>query len=249
MARIGVGIVTFERFDRFKECFDNLLKNSEHIDEVLIVDDCSTKDKEKYDTFFDSLLLPKFKVIVNDINSGVGVSKNKILNYFYNKDFDYIFTLEDDINVLNPNVFNKYIECSIKTNFTYINFGLHNIYNYNNSETRIINGIEVSIYPELSHGFTLHTKELIDKIGYYDENYNNSYESIDYYYRAAKEELTAPFWMFIDIKDSDKYLEEQYNSIQDSTTKSSTKWIIPTTNGAKYFYKKFGVSINEIPRI
>lgn len=249
MTRVGVGIVTYERFDRFKECFDNLLKHSEHVDEVLIVDDGSTEDRKLYDDFFDTLLLPKFKVIVHKKNSGVGVAKNSVLKYFYDKGFEYIFTLENDINVLDSEVFNKYIECSIKTGFQYINFALHGPLNVGQRDRRVINDYEVDIYPQLTGALSLHTRKLIDKIGFYDEEYHNAYEHVDYYYMAAKKKLTAPFWMFIDIKDSDKYLAEQYGSIYDSTIRSNTSWIKATEIGLERFNAKHGVNVIDIPHL
>jgi hypothetical protein len=44
---------------------------------------------------------------------GVGISKNRVLNYFPN--YDYYFFLEDDVELINPAVFNDHILMSEKT--------------------------------------------------------------------------------------------------------------------------------------
>ena len=108
--KVGIGIVTYQRFDRFKECFEHLLSNSKYIDEIIVIDDCSEKDRERYDNYFALPHPSQVKFFVNEKNLGVGISKNRILKYFYDKDYDYIFTLEDDINIINSDFVTKYIE-------------------------------------------------------------------------------------------------------------------------------------------
>jgi GT2 family glycosyltransferase len=247
MERIGIGIVTYQRFERFKECFENLLKNGRDVTEIMIVDDCSLKDREKYDAYFKGINFKHITVIVNEKNLGVGPSKNKILKYFYNKNYNYIFTIEDDIDIVSEDVFAEYIDLVNNTGYQYVNFALHG--NHNKARQRVmkINNYEVGIYPHIVGAFTLHTRKLIDEIGYYDETYRNAWEHVDYCYIASLKGLTSPFWMFIDVKDSDKYLVEQPGSLEDSSIRPCADWATNISKGAIYFSEKHGVSINEIP--
>lgn len=249
MKRIGLVIVTYNRFDRFKECFENVLKHREAVEEIVIVDDCSTIEKDKYDAYFDTILVSDIHVFRNTTNGGVANAKNRGLKYFYDKGYDYIFTLEDDINIIHSDVFKQYIELSKATGIQYINFALHGPLNKGQKKVFKLDGFNVAIYPHIVGAFTLHTKELIDSIGFYDEKYFNAWEHVDYCYQAAKKELTTPFWMFVDLIDSEKYLVEQTFAIDDSSIRPRPDWMTNIGKGAEYFYSKNGVSISDIPKV
>lgn len=249
MKRIGVVLITYQRFDRFKESFENLMKHRKDVNEIVIVDDCSVIDKESYDNYFSSLLFNDVIVMRNSSNKGVANAKNRGLKYFYDKGYDYIFTLEDDINIIDSEVFNKYIEVSEKTGNYYLNFALHGPLNIGNGKPFRLCKTDILIYPHIVGAFTLHTKKLIDEIGFYDEKFLNAWEHVDYYYQAALKDLCTPFWMFADIVDSDKYLQEQRFAIDDSSIRPREDWMTNIAKGAQYFYTKNGVSIHDIPRL
>lgn len=246
--RIGLVIVTYQRFDRFKECFENVMKYKRDLDEIVIVEDGSKVDKEKYDNYFSQLLFNDVIVMRNKKNKGVAVTKNIGLKYFYDKGYDYIFTIEDDINILSADVFKKYIEVSEKTGYQYINFALHGPANINKGSKFHVAGIDVMIYPHIVGAFSLHTKKLIDELGFYDEKFYNAWEHVDYAYQAAEKDLTSPFWMFVDIMDADKYLAEQKFSIEDSSIRTRVDWAANVARGAQYFQDKNRVGINEIAK-
>jgi hypothetical protein len=48
---------------------------------------------------------------------------------------------------------------------------------------------------------------LIKKFGYFDENYMNAFEHIDFAYNLIKLGIAPPFWYFPDISNSNDYLE------------------------------------------
>jgi GT2 family glycosyltransferase len=245
--KIGIGITTYQRFDRFKECFENLMKNSRDVTEILIVDDCSIKDRERYDNYFSTILFNNVKIIVNEKNSGVGASKNKIMNYFYNKNYDYIFTMEDDINIKSPDVFMKYVECHLRTGYHYINFALHGTHNPV-CRYMVNHGYVFKVYPNIVGAFTFYTPKLIDTIGYHDENFFNAMEHVEYTYRASLAGLTTRFWAFIDIKENADMLEEQALSIEDSSIRVREDWKPNIKKGLEYFKEKHGVDLFDIPR-
>lgn len=245
--KIGVGITTYQRFDRFKECFEALLKNSRDVEEILVVDDCSIVDRERYDEYFKTILLNNVKVIINESNLGVGASKNKIMKYFYDKDYDYFFTLEDDINIISPDAFLKYIECSLKTGYEYINFALHGDHNPSCTYDKK-DGYVYKLYPNIVGAFTLYTPRLIEEIGYHDEKFFNAMEHVEYTYRASLKGLTTPFWKFLDILENSSMLKEQFLAIDDSSIRPRSDWKSNIANGLKYFKEKHGVDIFDIPR-
>lgn len=244
--KIGVGITTYQRFDRFKECFEHLLKCNRDIEEIIVIDDCSVKDRDKYDAYFE-LPHPNVKFFVNEKNYGVGVSKNKILKYFYERDYDYIFTLEDDINVVSPDFAKKYIEAVDKTGFHYWNFAVHGTMNTYYG-IRKKDNYSYKVYPNIVGALSLHTRHLIETVGYYDEDYFNAMEHVDYYYKASILGLCSSFWSFNDIIDNECFVVEQVNSINDSAIRPRADWADNVEKGYKLFKKKNGVSLFDIPR-
>jgi len=52
----------------------------------------------------------KIPLLYSDSNEGVGISKNRVIESF--KDYDYYFFIEDDIELLNPEVFDIHIKLS-----------------------------------------------------------------------------------------------------------------------------------------
>lgn len=245
--KIGLGITTYQRFDRFKECFENVLKNSRDLSEIIVVEDCSTKDKEKYDEYFNNIIFNNIIIIRNEQNKGVGYSKNCIMKYFYEHDYDYFFTLEDDINIKTPDVFLKYIECSIKTNYDYINFAMHGTHNPV-CTYKIKNHYTYKVYPNIVGAFTLYTPRLIKEIGYHDEEFFNAMEHVEYTYRASLKGLTTPFWEFIDIVANADCLVEQAEAIVDSSIRPRDDWKSNIQKAYKHFYEKHKVNLFDVPR-
>jgi GT2 family glycosyltransferase len=245
---IGVGIITYQRFDRFKECYINLIANAEKVDKIVIVEDCSNKDKDKYDLFFEQLMNDKVIVIRNKFNQGVGFSKNCVLKHLYDSGCEYIFTLEDDINVVNKDVFEKYIMASKITGLQHFNFAHHGPANVNRQVNLVtLNGFIVECYPEIVGAFTLYTRKLIDTIGYFDLNYHNAWEHVDYTYRASKAELTTQFWEFADIPNSKMLLQEQDDAITDSSIRPRSDWQDNIKKGLIYWNKKYSIELVHIP--
>lgn len=58
----------------------------------------------------------KFNIplIYSEANEGVGLSKNRVLTSF--PDYDYYFFIEDDVELLNPDIFKIHIDLAQKTN-------------------------------------------------------------------------------------------------------------------------------------
>jgi GT2 family glycosyltransferase len=246
--RIGIGIVTYQRFDRFKECFENLLRNRRDVEEIIVVDDASIKDRERYDEYFSSIMDNSIHIWTNSSNKGVGYSKNRIMKYFYEKGYDYFFTLEDDINILSPEVFNKYIEAVQVSGMQYINFALHGANTARVPTSIEINNFKFLVYPNNVGAFTIYTPKLIKEVGYHDEKFYNAWEHVDYTYRASLKGLTTKFWSFIDIPDSNFLLQEQENALMDSSIRPREDWGTNIDSGLKYWLFKHGVSLFDIPR-
>lgn len=243
--KIGIGIITFERFDMFKRCFESVVRCKD-LSAIIIVDDCSKKDRELYDNYFKLAKADKrVKVIVNGENSGAGHSKNIILETLFEKDYDYVFTIEDDMEIINDDVFNVYINAANNNEVEYLNFAHHGAYKHEKPHFSK-NGL--TIHKHLTGAFSLHTKKLYEEIGLHDENYVNAMEHVDYYYMAAEKELTTPFWYFADVDGSDCYIREQPGALESSAIRSKEDWAQNMIDARKHFKDKHGIDFMKVPK-
>ena len=113
MTKIGVGIITCNR----PEYLSNLLRTIPitKIDTLVVVNDGDVKNK--LNLSYPGVWLQ------NEENLGVGKSKNKAMQYLYDKGCDYIFIIEDDMIIKDENVFDRYIQAYKKSGIHHFNYG------------------------------------------------------------------------------------------------------------------------------
>lgn len=237
--KIGLGIVTYNRPGFFAQCADSVIKNGRDIDYLVVYDDDSDDKHElEYIDALDELkscFKEKIHIILSDKNRGVGKAKNIVLKNMFNHGCDYMFTLEDDILLKSPEVFNKYIEAGKKTGFHHLNFALHGPANkggYKYTDNT------VDYYPHCVGAFSMYTKEVIEKVGYIDENFNNAWEHCEFTQRIGDAGLTSPFWAFADVHGSQNLLEEIPGSIDNSSIRPNPNWQKNIDEGLKYWREK-----------
>jgi len=247
--KIGLGIVTYQRFDRFKKCYDSVIKNMGDLDEIIVVDDCSTIDREKYDAFFDSQPpLQKTKFIVLDENGGVAKAKNTVLEYLFDKtNCDVVFTLEDDQIIKHEDCWKEYVVASDDSGIEYLNFAHHGPANVPGSIETFPN-TNIALYGHCVGALSLHTRNLYETIGLYDDAFVNAWEHVEYYYRASLKQLCPRFWYFADIINSKDFITEQEGSIDDSSIRVRKDWMHNIEKGGSLFEQKHNIKIMEIPK-
>lgn len=69
-------------------------------------------NNKEYLDFCNQYQIP---LLYSDEREGVGLSKNRVLKQF--PDYDYCFFIDDDVELISPIVFNKFIELSNKTKY------------------------------------------------------------------------------------------------------------------------------------
>ena len=113
MSKIGLGIVTHNRPDYFKEIIKHVPVDV--VDELVIVNDGTPY------TGADSPGV----LIQHDTNKGVGVSKNDALRHLQSRGCEHFFLMEDDIIIKNKAVFEQYIRASKLTGIQHFNYSQH----------------------------------------------------------------------------------------------------------------------------
>ena len=110
--KIGIGLITCDRLDFFKKSFSSLQKvidNSENYEFIVIND-----GKDETHT------VPTNYIKTNG-KEGVAKAKNYALRFLMEKECEHIFLMEDDIEIIDADVFNFYINASYKTGIKHFN--------------------------------------------------------------------------------------------------------------------------------
>jgi GT2 family glycosyltransferase len=264
MAKIGVGIITCNRLNYLRNLLKTIPKYK--INELVVVNDGlpvnDYVEKEfEFGTWID-----------NPVNLGVGKSKNKAIKHLMSLECDYIFIIEDDMLIKDPTVFDRYIEAYKKSGIHHFNYGpgspfnrrqtiqdfdLHNRHlldQHSEPNPKLVieysKDIKIALYEHTVAMFSFFTKEVLDKVGYIDEEFYNAWEHVDHTYRIIKAGYHPPFWWFADIADSDKFLTEAPGAIDNSSIASkSEQWSKNVYGGREIYKRKHGHYPNNPPLV
>lgn len=261
MAKIGVGIITCNR----PEYLNNLLRTIPitKIDKLVVVNDGDVKNKIE-------LAYPG-TWLQNETNLGVGISKNKAMGFLYGYGCDYIFIIEDDMLILDENVFDKYIAAYKASGIHHFNYGpgspfnrkqdiafdLHNrhlLNQHSEPNPKLVidygNNIKVSLFEHTVAMFSFFTREVLREVGYFDEEFYNAWEHVDHTYRIIKAGYHPPFWWFADIFESEKCLTEAPGAIDNSSiANKSEQWAKNVYGGREIYLRKHGHYPNQPPYV
>lgn len=251
--KIGVGVITYNRQDYFEKCVASIPE----VEEFVVINDGDPYPSNAYPS--------KVKeVIQHTRNKCVGVSKNEALRYLIQAGCDHLFLFEDDMEVLNPNVFEKYIKAAEGSGIWHLNYGpgspfnrvqkpgqrvdldtRHELDQESPPNPRIVfeceNGSEIALYQHTVAMFSYFLRGIIKAVGYMDERYHNAWEHVDHTYRIIQAGLHPPFWWFADVANSDKLLREIKGAIENSSiAKDKTQWEKNIREGMNWYAHKHG---------
>ena len=197
-----IGIVTKDRVGPVSV----LLKSVEkHIEKVTIVD---ASEKPSYEFLKDNINGAK-KYIFNSFKNYKTVNHNKniLIHDFLKSSADYLFLIEDDIKILDSDVFQKYIDISSQYNIPHMNFILprfekHLVYDLNE---------DVQVCNILYGAFSFYTRKAIEKVGLFNKDLSHQcWEHIEHTARVHKAFNFQPeFFHFPDVKDSWEMIKYQ----------------------------------------
>ena len=256
--KIGLGIVTYNAPDRLKQSVPTVplwIKN------FVIVNDGTPYDESLYPS--------NAHVITHDTNKSVGQAKSTSMKYLLDQGCEHIFIMEDDVLIKDENVFDKYIKTSVVTGIKHLNYALQGPANkkgaqgFDNLEDRAkqddltepnprqivkyTDDIEIALYPNSVGAFSYYNREVLEKIGLFDEVYKNAWEHVDHTLEAYKNGFTTPYWWFADINKSWEYISDIEGTIQNSTIAHTDTWHKNYQNGFLHFKKKHKYGPTEIP--
>lgn len=256
--KIGVGIITCNRPDFFRVCFKSLPERG--VDEIVVVNDGDPL----------SFNLSRGVLIENEVNLGVGKSKNKALKHLLDRGCSYIFLIEDDMIIKDPLVFDRYINAHKESGIHHFNYGpgspfnrkqsiqfdLHNRHlldQHSEPNPKLVveyKNAKVVLYEHTVAMFSFFTRESLETAGLIDEEFYNAWEHVDHTYRIIKAGMHPPFWWFADIANSWEYLTEAPGAIDSSSIANKTEqWTKNVYGGREIYLKKHGHYPNQPPYV
>jgi len=258
--KIGVGVITCNR-PEYLHALLNSIRPSCAVDELVVINDGKNIPGP-------SLPSP-VTYLRNETNLGVGKSKNRAMQHLLDKGCDYIFIIEDDMVILDPTIFDKYIEAHKASGIHHFNYGpgspfnrkqtiqnfdLHNRHlldQHTEPSPKLVidyGDIKVSLFEHTVAMFSFFTKEILEKVGLIDDDFYNAWEHVDHTYRIIKAGYHPPFWWFADLYDSHKYLTEAPDAINNSSIANNTEqWNKNVYGGREIYKQKHGHYPNEPP--
>jgi len=241
MEKIGVGIVTYNSENYFKELYKSIDQNK--INHFVVVNGG--------DVYQDKYVCSEW--IQHKINKYPAVCRNDAIKSLIKNDCEHIFIIEDDMIIKDSNIFSKYIETSKKTGLKYFSF-VSTSWDSGAPRSRTprlvvqySKDISVSFYKNMCNEFTYHHSSCFEKVGLYDTQFRDPFD-IDMAYRESQEEYAAPFWWFADITDSDLYIKNNpvaVSRLQGDRPDGNREQRI--REQWEMFVQKHGLMVNQIP--
>lgn len=235
--KIGVGITTYNRFEYYKKCLASIPRNE--IDELVIVNDGT----DHYAKSGDGDV-----VIHNDKQLGVSKSKNKAILELIKRDVEHIFLIEDDILIKDTSVFQQYIKAAQSTGIHHLCFekiaGNEQTLKFVLEQS---DGVKIGFYHNPQGAFMYINSSLVKKLGYFDEQYTNAFEHVDFAYNLTRKGVAPCFWFFPDILDSEKYLTDIEGSNENSSITNKPMYKENVAKSTEYFIKKWGHFTIDVP--
>lgn len=241
--KIGIGLITWNRENYYEKVLDSIPTNI--VDEFIVVKDGGGEPYTKK---------PQSGEYIEFLgNEGNTRSKSLVWNYLLSKGCKHIFLIEDDIEILDENVFEAYIEAACKSGIWHLNFEKVEL-TCGGGKSDIIktidypNGCKIDFHQHLQGGFMYALDTVIKHVGDWDYGFKNAYTHVEWSYRVAKNNLWPGFWWFPDVHGSDKLLRQIPGSGHNSSITNKDKYNIYQEMGVKRFTEKYGYFVNAIPR-
>lgn len=262
-SKIGVAIITCNRVDYLTSLLFSLAPCQDTIDEFVVINDGLP---------IEGLAALKGGIIDNPVNLGVGKSKNKAMQYLLDKGCDYIFIIEDDMLILDRDIFKRYIEASKISGIQHFNYGpgspfnrkqtikdfdLHNRHlldQQSEPAPKMIveyKTLKIALYEHTVGMFQFFTRKVLEEVGLIDiTNFTSAFDHVDHTYRIIKAGYHPPFWWFADIDESWKYITEAPDAIKNSViAKDETKWMQEVGRAREAYKVKHGHYPNQPPYV
>ncbi len=239
---IGIGIITCNRLEFFRNC----IRSIPDADNIIVVNDGAPYLSPEYPS--------KVKNIIQNMeNLGVGRSKNIALKYLLDQKCEHIFLCEDDIQIVEQNVYDHYIRASLITGIQHFNYAYHGPGNRTAdgrpSPRKIIDykNISISLNRNILGAFSYYSRICLEKSGLMDEKFKNAWEHVDHTYKIIKLKMHPAYWWFADVARSFEFIADQHKNHSLSVIRKSPVWKLRLRYNSLLFKIKNGYLPTSIP--
>lgn len=236
---VGCAIITCDRLDFFKKSYDSLLACKELGIQHLVVNDGNEKIPIKVETLIET-----------GGKKGVAVAKNLALKFFLEQKVEHIFLMEDDIEILDKNIFELYINAQDSTGIKHFNFGLHGNHNLDylgrpniRRTINYPNNTKINLYPNLLGAFSYYHIDTLKDVGLMDESFYNALEHVDHTYQIIKKGYHPLFRWFADVEGSRACLKDIVPDHQQSKIRNEADFQQTFKKALDIFISKNGFSV------
>lgn len=226
-SKIGIGLITCDRPEFFKKSYKSLEYNYD-VSFVVVDDGSESTVRDLIDFTEDG----NTHYIKTKGKEGVAVAKNKALKYLVECRCEHIFLVEDDIEILDKNVFNLYINAYKSTGIKHFNFGLHGNHNTDGNghpvHRKIINypdGRKIILYPNVLGALSYYHIDTLNEVGLMDEQFYNALEHVDHTYQIIKAGYHPPFRWFADVEGASECVKDVVPDHQQSKIRSENDFM------------------------
>ncbi len=208
---IGLVITTYNSEKWFKELYDTIPFS--FLKEVVVVNG-GLPYKQTY---------KNNHWIQHNTNKGAAQSRIDGIKYLQSKNIEHIFIIEDDMLIKNSYIFNEYTIASLDTGLKYFCFCSNaqgNGIPGNRTPGEIVEykNTKIAFYREMNNEFTYHHSSVFNEIGYYDSRFVHLWD-VEFVYRLlTNEKFGCGFRYFPDVYNSDKFICNHPESINNSRT-------------------------------
>lgn len=241
---VGCGIITCNRPDQLLRLYRSLPLAL--LDGLVIVN-----DGQWYDQFNE---IKHGTFLHNEQNLGVARTKNKAIAHLQAMGLDHIFLIEDDIYIVDPSVFERYIRASGDTGIQHFNYSQHGVMNKTAQgapaprvSVDFSDTLQLPLYRHCVGAFSYYSKACLAAVGLMDERYHNAFEHVDHTLEVIKAGMHPPFWFFADIPESWLLLGDEPWSLAQSTIFSQSGHQERINRAAQHFQGKHGVTPAHLP--
>jgi hypothetical protein len=239
--KIGIGLITCDREDFYEKSIESLKKACENNKNSIfvVVDDGEAEIKNKPQNY-----------IKTKGREGVAKAKNKAIE-FLKQECEHIFLMEDDIEIINDNVFNFYINASKKSGIKHFNYALHGNHNLdflNRPQVRKTVkypncDVSIDLYGNVLGAFSYYHIDTIKDVGLMDEKFWNALEHVDHTYQIIQKKYHPSFRWFADVTGSCEYLKDIVPNHQQSKIRSEENFQQTFKKALDYFIDKNKFSV------
>lgn len=231
---VAIGIVTVNRPEYAERCAKAIVKHCSY-DYLYIYNDGSDPlHSGAYKRAFKPIRAAGGVVMDCPDNHGVAYAKNQLLGAALDDGVDWVFLVEDDIIAKSPMAVTGYLDAAKATDFQHLSFAHHGPANVTGPLDRIG---DIEFYKHSIGAWCLYSREFLDTVGFFDENFVNAWEHVEHEMRAYSLGL-APHGgphRFADVAGSAEWLAEIPGSIERSSIRPRADWNVSIRNGLMYW--------------